>query len=161
MPICDQHTNLNTNHHRLVSTLDHHVLNVITNRLPHHIHTNFSASHPVQQLLPLTYSGLTTHAQSTLSVHHHGIHIIASKDIYEVNYNSLHLHSNVTRRKAISSNRYHPWRTAFNNLSQDISWSCWSYLSSYLLSMADTNFIFLATHHIKNISCDYHNIIVN
>ena len=112
VPTSDQHTN--TDNNRLGSTLDHHVLRDTTNRLPHNIHPNCSASHPFQQTMSLsqlsTQSGLTTHTQSSLSMHHHGLHTIVPQDMYELNNNSPQVSCSVARRKAIGSNRYHPWR---------------------------------------------------
>ena len=112
VPTPDQHTN--TDNSRLLSTLDHHVLRDTTNRLPHNIHPNCPASHLVQQTTSLsqlsTHSGLTMHTQSSLSMHHHGLHTIVPQDMYELNNNSPQVSCSVARRKAIGSNRYHPWR---------------------------------------------------
>ena len=115
LPTLDQHTNCshtNTDNNCLVSTLDHHVLKETT---------NCSASHPVQQLLSLTHSGLITNDQSTLSMFNHGLNTIVPQDMYKVNhipkqqdiyYKATEIPCSLMRRNTFGSNRYHPWRTS-------------------------------------------------
>ena len=114
LPTLDQHncSHTNTDNNCLVSTLDRHVLKETT---------NCSASQPVQQLLPLTHSGLITNEQSTLSMFNHGQHTFVPQDMYKVNpiskqqdiyYKAKEIPCSLMRRNTFGSNRYHPWRNS-------------------------------------------------
>ena len=113
VPTSDQHINPDNN--RLVSNRDRHVLKDTANKLPHHLHTNYAAAHPVHQILPIMHSGLTT---NTLSMFHNGLQTIVPQDMYKVNhipkqqdssYKAPEMSSSIARN-TICSNRYHPWR---------------------------------------------------
>ena len=100
--------------------MDQHVLKDTTNRLSHHIHTNYTASHLSKQILPITDSGLTTNTQSPLSMStNYGLQTIVPQDMFKLNnlskqqdssYKATEMSCSVATRNTICSNRYHPWR---------------------------------------------------